>query len=264
MSRAVRALALATLVMPLASGAELLPRAAHPGENGLRITFEILPAESGTALPEELRTVEGGRLTVEDAWARGERYRRTTFVFPFPEGETRELVFYFAEDDERLRLIGFHKIRRRGGMPEGETIVFNPGPELPLQGRGVTVPPDTYTWLALFTALGGVVTTAEPITAHLWREEGGAVAVRIRPDGAEDLELFGTRVPSRRIAVETGKSPAGGTYWLSAAPPHHFLQYRGPADLVAAASDSPPVLVRATSSSEQVRQVFEDLEPEPD
>ena len=229
------------------------------------MTFEILPADPAKPLPESLHTFEGGRLTLEEAWARGERYRRATFVFPLPSGDTRERVVFFAEDGTRLRMIGFHRILRHYGMPEGETIVFNPAPELPLQGRGLTVPDDTYTLLGLFTALAGVAGAGTETSVHVWLDGPAPVAVEIRPDGSETLEVFGAKIESRRLRLSPreGEGPQA-EYWLAAEAPHHFLQYRGPADFLSPDGDAPRVLIRATSSSEQVKEVFEELSPKTD
>ena len=247
------------------AGAELVPATPFPKGAPLRMTFEILPADPARPLPESLHTFEGGRLTLEEAWARGERYRRATFVFPLPSGDTRERVVFFAEDGGRLRMIGFHRILRHYGMPEGETIVFNPAPELPLQGRGVEVPADTYTLLGLFTALGGVAAAGTEMSVHVWLDGPGPVAVGIRPDGNESLEVLGSKLESRRLRLSPrqGQGPEA-TYWIAADEPHHFLQYHGPADFLSAGGDAPRVVIRATSSSEQVKRAFEDLAPDPD
>lgn len=240
------------------ASAELFPLPGLPPERRVRLTFEIVPADSGTRLGDELREIEGGRLLFEEAEARGGRYRKTTIILPLPSGDTRERVVFFAEEEERVRMLGFHRIHRHHESPSGETLVFDSGTANPLTGRLSPVPADTYSYLGLFTALGGIAARPAPAKAHLWVGEREVVAVDIVPDGAEELQLLGTKVKARRLRVapRTGNaSPA--VYWFAETAPHSFLQYRGPGDfLTENGSGTPPILLRATSSSEQVKQLF--------
>ncbi|MGH7857733.1 MAG: hypothetical protein ACREQY_10425 [Candidatus Binatia bacterium] len=250
--------ALSLFCFALPAGAELLPLAPLPDAKSFRLTLEILPADPTKKLSEEVRAVEGGRLVVEETSVGPDRYRKSVLVLPLPSGDTRERVIFFAEEDERLRMLGFHRIRRHNEMPAGETIVFNPGPTNPLKGLPNQVPTDTYTYLSLFSALGGLATGKDPLRAHIWTAGAGAVAVEIVPDGVEELSVLGTRVKSRRLRVRAAEARgAEALYWLAHEPPHSFLQYRGPGDfLTDAPGEAEPVLLRATSSSEQVNRLF--------
>ncbi|MGH7819981.1 MAG: hypothetical protein ACREQ9_09420 [Candidatus Binatia bacterium] len=189
-----------------------------------------------------------------------DRYRKATLVLPLPDGDTRERVIFFAEEGERLRMLGFHRIRRHHEAPSGETIVFNPGPANPLQGLANQVPVDTYTYLSLFTALGGLASEEASTRTHLWVSGGGAFPVEIAAAGREELSVLGTRSQSRRLRLRSAEGRGReALYWLADAPPHSFLQYRGPADFLVdggAGDDSETILLRVTSSSEQVNRVF--------
>jgi hypothetical protein len=161
-------------------------------------------------------------------------------------------------------MIGFHNILRRSGSPTGETIVFNPAPENPMKGRAVNVPSDTYTYLALCTTIGGAVGEKAPRSAHLWVEGGDPLAVEIVAEGREELAVLGSRVRSVRLKVKgrDAKLPEA-TYWVAEAPPHSFLQYRGPADFLVASGTVPTVVLRATSSSDQFDRMFDRFERGP-
>lgn len=193
---------------------------------------------------------------MEQAFARGRRYRRLAIVFPSPNGDTRERVAYFAEEADRARMIGFHRIYRESGAARGETIVFDPGPDTPLQGRTVSTPADTYTYLALSGVLGAPVPAGEPRHIHVWLESGATVPAEIRLEGRELLELLGTRVESLRWVLDPDRAPRA-LYWISADPPHFLLQYLGPVEILGSAAPPPTLLLRATSSSEQVRRLFQ-------
>ena len=156
-----------------------------------------------------------------------------------------------------MRMLGFHRIHRHLEAPEETTIVFQSGVPNPLTGEPAQVPADTYTYLALCTALSSFSADHPPLPLHVWLRNS-AVPVEVGFDGKETLEVLGTRVPALRLRVRPKSGSAGeATYWFAEAPPHALLQYRGPGDFVAAPGDTAPgVLLRATASSEQVRKIF--------
>lgn len=238
------------------ASADLLPTSPLPAE--LRVTFEIVSADAKRKLPEELRQIEGGRLTAEETTVNGAQFRKETTVLPLPNGDTRERVIYFAEEDGRLRMLGFHRIRRHLEQPSGETLVFDSGGSNPMSGTALAVPADTYTYLGLTTALAAVVDAPAPVTTHLWIADGRVVPATIVSEGHDELGVLGTRVPSRRVRVK----PAGGEealYWFTEESPHSFLQYRGPGGLFTETAErSAAIVVRVTSSSAQVEKIFRD------
>lgn len=222
------------------------------------MTFEIIPARPRERLPADLRDIEGGRLTIEGILINGQRYQKASIVLPLPGGDTQERVLFFAEEADGIRLLGFHNLRRHLESPQGETVVFDSGRANPLGGRILRVSPDTYTLLALCVALAGASGTGAPLQANLWLNEQETVPVRITVEEREDLAVLGTRIAGRRIRVEP---TSGGSwialYWFADSPPHGFLQYRGPAAALSGSDrDAPPLVLRATSSSEQVRKAF--------
>jgi hypothetical protein len=253
---------MAALVLLAAGGhafAEPLPVTPIP-DGGLSMTFEIVAPEPGAELPAEVRDLEGGRLAIETKLAAGERYRKMTLVLPIPGGDTRERVVYFVEEGGRLRMLGYHRIRRHHDSPIGETLVFQSGGPNPLTGTALEVAADTYSRLSLCGALAGAVEHDDAPAARLRLRVGGgeAVPAEVVNEGRESLSLLGTRVSARRLRVRP-ENAAPGLYWFAEAPPHGFLQYRGPAEFLTEKEDgSPSVLLRATSSSEQVKKVFGD------
>lgn len=240
--------------------AELIPLAPLPPEGSLWVNFEILSTDRGRPLPEVLRDIESGRLQADEATVNGTRYRRTSLALPLVNGDRREVVLLLAEEQGRMRMLGFHRIHRHFEAPQGHTIVFQSGPPNPLTGDPVQVPADTYTYLALSTALSGFSADRAPLLVHLWVRDGEITAADIAFDGKEKLEVLGTQIPALRIRVRA-KSATGNEafYWFAEAEPHTLLQYRGPGGFLLEKGDSSPVvLLRATASSEQVRKIFRD------
>jgi hypothetical protein len=239
--------------------AELLPISPLPPERSLWINLEILPANRGEVLPEDLRRIEGGRLQAEEAVVNGRTYRKTSLVLPLANGDRREVVLLLAAEDGHVRMLGFHRIHRHEEKPVGTTTVFQSGAPNPLTGEAVQVPADTYTYLALCTALSSFGAGRSPLSLHLWLGDG-TVATEVAFDGEEEIAALGTHVRALRLRVE----PAGGKsrqalYWIAEASPHLLLQYRGPGDFLTGKSETAPqVLLRATASSEQVRTIFRD------
>jgi hypothetical protein len=242
------------------SHGELLssPEPAH--DRPLRLTFEILPADRDRPLPDEFRSIEGGRFSMDETIVNGARYVRASVVFPLSGGDRLERIVLFADEGGKLRMLGVHALRRHLETPEGETLVFQSGVPNPLNGRSRRVPVDTYTYLGLAAALRGTVGEPRPFGIHLvlMTDAGEPRAARVTPDGDEELSLFGTKVATRRFRVAVGGDRGGeARYWFGAAPPHPWLQYRGPADFLPTASDrAPEVILRATSSSEQTHRLF--------
>lgn len=223
------------------------------------MTFEILPSAPDRPLPDELRQIEGARLVVNETMVGGVRYVKTSAVFPLPNGDRLERIFLFADESGRLRMLGLHAVRRERETPKGETVVFQQsgGSPNPLTGRVTDVPADTYTYLALSTALRGLAKEPKPSTVHLWRGEEGAGPAEIVLEGQETLAVFGAKVPSLRFRVNPRGGGGEALYWFREVAPHSFLQYRGPADfLPVPKAGAPEVLLRATSSSEQTQEVF--------
>jgi hypothetical protein len=240
------------------AAAELLPLSPLPPERSLWINFEILPAGGSQALPENLREIESGRLQTEEATVNGQTYRKTSMILPLANGDRRETILLLAEEAGRMRMLGFHRIHRHLEAPQESTIVFQSGTSNPLTGEPAQVPADTYTYLALCTALSSFSAEHPPLALHVWLRNS-AVPVEVAFDGKETLEALGTRVPALRLRVRPKSGNSGdATYWFAAAPPHALLQYRGPGDFVVAPGDTTPgVLLRATASSEQVRKIFQ-------
>jgi hypothetical protein len=134
--------------------------------------------------------------------------------------------------------------------------VFQSGVPNPLSGEPTEVPPDTYTYLALCTALSGFGADRPPVSVHLW-QQGGAVPGDVAFDGKETIEVLGTRLAALRVRVRPKNASGSATYWFTEAQPHTLLQYRGPGDFLAPQGETAPdVLLRATASSEQVRKIF--------
>jgi len=241
--------------LPIA--AELLPISPLPPERSLWVNLEILPADRTQPLPEALRQIESGRLQAEEAVVNGRNYRKTSLVLPLSGGDRREVVLLLVEEDGHMRMLGFHRIRRHLDSPQGNTIVFQSGAANPLNGEPAVVPPDTYTHLALCTALSSFASDQPPLPVHLWFHDS-VLAARILFDGKEELAALGTHVATLRVRLETTDVQAGeAIYWFAEAPPHALLQYRGPGDFLTGKSDGAPrVLLRATASSEQVRTIF--------
>src|SRR5262249_9498193 len=127
----------------------------------------------------------------------------------------------------------------------------------PLTGDPAEVPADTYTYLALCTALASFDGERPPLAAHLW-SKGAAVPVDITFDGKEKIDALGGKGSALRVRL--GPKPGAGgeaTYWFTESEPHTVLQYRGPGDFLTAQNEpAPNVLLRATASSEQVRSML--------
>jgi len=246
----------ATLGTPFAR-ADLLPSSPLPPERSLWVNFEILPVDPAKSLPEGMRQLEGARLKAEEAVVNGQSYRKTSVTLPLPNGDRREVILLLAEEGGRLRMLGFHRILRHQESPQGATTVFQSGAPNPLTGEPAQVPADTYTYLALCTALSSFDAERPPVAAHLW-SKGAAVPIDIVFDGKEKLDVLGSQTPSLRVRL-TPKNTRGGEalYWFAEAEPHALLQYRGPGDFLTAQNETAPnVLLRATASSEQVREIF--------
>jgi hypothetical protein len=209
-------------------------------------------------LPAALRDIESGRLQADEAMVNGARYRRTSMALPLVGGDRREVVLLLAEEQGRMRMLGFHRIHRHFEAPQGRTIVFQSGAPNPLTGELVVVPADTYTYLALSTALSGFPSDRAPLPVHLWVRDGEVAVAEVAFDGKEKLEVLGTQMPALRIRVRPkGTEGAEALYWFAEAPPHPLLQYRGPGAFLLESGDSAPTIVlRATASSEQVRKIF--------
>jgi len=239
-----------------AAHADLLPLSPLPPERSLWINFEILPVEPSKPLPQALRDIESGRLQAEEAVVNGRNYRKTSMTLPLANGDKREVILLLAEEEGRMRMLGFHRIQRHLEQPQGKTVVFQSGAPNPLNGETAQVPADTYTYLALCTALSGFGSDHAPLPVHLWRGDA-AVAGDVQFDGKETIEVLGTRVAAWRVRVQPKGAGGGATYWFTEAEPHALLQYRGPADFLAPQGDGgTEVLLRATASSEQVRKIF--------
>jgi hypothetical protein len=236
--------------------ADLLPLSPLPPERSLWINFEILPAEPGKPLPQPLREIESGRLQAEEAVVNGRNYRKTSIVLPLANGDRREVILLLAEEEGRMRMLGFHRIQRHLETPQGTTVVFQSGAPNPLNGEPAQVPADTYTYLALCTALSGFGSDHATLPVHLWRGNA-VVASDVQFDGKETMDVLGTRVAALRVRVQPKNASGAATYWFTEAEPHALLQYRGPGDFLAPPGESAPeVLLRATASSEQVRKIF--------
>ncbi|MGH7802775.1 MAG: hypothetical protein ACREQJ_00375 [Candidatus Binatia bacterium] len=224
------------------------------------MTFEILPVDAKEPLPEDVREIEGARLQVDDFDAEGKRYLKMTIGLPLPSGDRRERVVFFHEDAGKLRMLGFHSIKRKVAGLEGETLVFDTGTPNPLrneQSRVLHVPADSYSYLALTFALRGLAAAPKPIDASLWHGDERTEKVRVVGAGTEELELLGTKIVSLKLEVHGGTPDAvAAIYWYAATAPHSFLQYEGPADFVTAEATIPRIRLRATSSSDQRRKFF--------
>lgn len=239
------------------AAADLLPLSPLPPERSLWINLEILPAERSKPLPESLRQIEAVRLRVEEATVNGQSYRKTSIVLPLANGDRREMILLLAEEGDRMRMLGFHRILRHLETPEGTTIVFQSGAPNPLNGEPAQVPADTYSYLALCTALSSFRSEHPPLPAHLWSGDA-AVAIDIVPDGKDTLDVLGTRTEALRVRIKPREGNSGeALYWFAEKPPHALLQYRGPGDFLTARGEPvSTVLLRATASSEQVRSIF--------
>ena len=180
--------------------ADLLPSAPLPPERSLWVNFEILPAEPGKPLPEALRQIESGRLQAEDAVVDGHSYRKTSVILPLANGDRREVILLLAEEGGRMRMLGFHRIQRHQEAPVGTTVVFQSGVPNPLTGVPAQVPADTYTYLALCTALASFGPDRPPLPAHLWLGDS-AVPIEVTFDGKEMLDVLGTKVSTLRVGV---------------------------------------------------------------
>ena len=224
------------------------------------MTFELLPADAKAPLPEDVREIEGARLQVDDFEAEGKRYLKMTIALPLPSGDRRERVVFFHDEGGKLRMLGFHSIRRKVAGLEGETLVFDTGTPNPMrneQSRVLKVPVDSYSYLALSFALRGLAAAPKSIDATLWHGEELTEKVQIVAAGTEELSLLGTKIPSVKLEVRGGADGAAeASYWYAASAPHTLLQYVGPADFVTAEAQTPRILMRATSSSDQRRKFF--------
>jgi hypothetical protein len=222
----------------------------------LWVNFEILPGESGKPLPDTLRQIESGRLQAEDAVVDGRNYRKTSVILPLADGDRREVILLLAEEDGRMRMLGFHRIHRHRETPVGTTVVFQSGVPNPLTGVSAQVPADTYTYLALCTALASFGPDRQPLPAHLWLGDS-AVPIEVAFDGKEVLDVLGTKVSTLRVGVRPRAGAGRATYWFTETAPHTFVQYRGPGDFLAGKDEAAAdVMLRATASSEQVRTLF--------
>jgi hypothetical protein len=245
------------LVGARSAAADLLPVPPLPPERSLWVNLEILPGDGTTALPKSLRDIESGRLQAEEATIEGKVYRKTSIILPLANGDRRELILLLAEEDGHVRMLGFHRVLRHRDAPEGQTTVFQSGSPNPLSGDAVQVPADTYSYLALCTALSSFAAKMPPIPLHVWFQNS-PLPVDLVFDGQEKLDVLGAATQSLRLRIKPhgGKGPEA-VYWFGDQPPHVLLQYRGPGDFLTAAGESAPnVVLRATASSEQVRSIF--------
>ena len=224
------------------------------------MTFELLAADPQVTLPDDVREVEGARMQVDEFTAEGKRYLKMTTGFPLPSGDRRERVVFFLDDGGKLRMLGFHAIRRKVTGLEGETLVFDTGVANPMQNpqsRVLHVPADSYSYLALALALRGLAAAPKSTEVSLWHGEEKTEKIQISSDGTEELALLGTKIPAVKLrARPVAQASGGGTYWYASAAPHAFLQYEGPGDFVTAEANAPRILMRATSSSEQKAKFF--------
>jgi hypothetical protein len=243
------------------AGADVLPDAASAFTEPLKLTFEILPEKPGTRLPDDLRKIEGARLQIEEFDASGGDYLRMTLTLPLPDGDRRERVVFFGQENGRLRMLGFHSMLRRPTGPEGQTVVFASGGANPLQGRTVSVPGDAYSRLGLFAALRGLAAERKKSRVSLWTDER-LLPAEISPEGTDTIFLFGSDVATVKLKLTTGeRSAADSFYWFDAESPHSFLQYEGPADFMTAEAADARVILRATSSSDHSRRLLQRLVP---
>lgn len=255
-----RGLAGTSALLVLATGpavADLLPLPPLPPERSLWVNFEILPADHAAALPPSLRDIESGRLQTEEATIEGRVYRKTSMVLPLANGDRRELILLLAEESGRVRMLGFHRVLRHHDTPQGKTTVFQSGAANPLNGDPVQVPADTYSYLALCTALSSFDGATPPVPLHVWFRDG-ALPVESAVEGTETIDVLGARTPAIRIRLKPrdGKGPQA-VYWFAEQLPHALLQYRGPGDFLTASGEAAPnVVLRATASSEQVRSIL--------
>jgi hypothetical protein len=244
--------------VPRPSQADLLPVSPLPPDRSLWVNFEILPADPANPLPEDMKAVEGARLKTEEAVVGGKTFRKTSVTVPLSNGDRRERILLLSVESDRMRMLGFHNIVRHQDSPLGRTTVFQSGEPNPLTGDPIEVPADTYTYLALCTALSSIEGARPPLPVHLWWN-GAAALVEIAFDGKETLDALGEKLPALRVrlAPKTGAAPA--VYWFAEAAPHALVQYRGPGDFLIGQGDAvPTVLLRATASSEQVRRILHD------
>lgn len=255
-----RELAGASALIALAcapAAADLLPVPPLPPERSLWVNFEILPADRAAALPPSVRDIESGRLQAEEATIEGKIYRKTSIVLPLANGDRRELILLLAEEDGRVRMLGFHRVLRHDDSPQGKTTVFQSGAPNPLNGDSVQVPADTYSYLALCTALSSFDAKTPPVPLHVWFRDA-ALPVEPAVEGIEKIDVLGAQTPALRIRLKPrdGKGPEA-VYWFGEQLPHALLQYRGPGDFLTASGEAAPnVVLRATASSEQVRSIL--------
>lgn len=244
------------------AAADLLPDAESAFAEPLKLTFEILPEKPGTRLPEDIRKIEGARLQIEEFDASGGDYLRMTLILPLPDGDRRERVVFFGQENGRLRMLGFHSVLRRPTGPEGQTVVFASGGANPLQGRTLTVPADSYSRLGLFAALRGLAASRKASRVTLWSGDDHVLPAEVSPEGTDTLFLFGSDVATVKLKLTTGERTAADSfYWLDAEAPYGVLQYEGPADFMTAEAAATRVVLRATSSSDQSRRLLKRLVP---
>ncbi len=252
------AIAAVGLTVPASSQADLLPVSPLPPDRSLWVNFEILPAEPAKPLPEIMKTVEGARLKTEEAVVSGQTYRKTSVTVPLPNGDRREMILLLAVESDRMRMLGFHHIVQHQDSSLGRTTVFQSGDPNPLTGDPTEVPADTYTYLALCTALSSIDGARPPLAVHLWWN-GTAVPVEIVFDGKETLDALGEKLPALRLRLTPKSGGAAAIFWFAEVAPHALLQYRGPGDFLIGRGDPvPTVMLRATASSEQVRRILHD------
>ena len=237
--------------------ADLLPAPPLPPERSLWVNFEILPSNRAAPLPPSLREIESGRLRTEEKTIEGKVYRKTSITLPLANGDRRELIILLAEEDGHLRMLGFHRALHQRDTSQERTTVFQAGAANPLSGDPVQVPADTYSYLALCTALASFERATPPVPLHVWFQ-GSLLPVDLVFEGSEKLDVLGAATGSVRIRIKPrgGKGPEA-IYWFGDQPPHLLLQYRGPGDFLTAEGEAAPsVVLRATASSEQVRSIF--------
>lgn len=180
-----------------------------------------------------------------------------SLALPLPTGGRRERVVFYRDDQGALRMLGYHSILRKDSGPEGETWVFDSGGTNPLTGRAAKVPADSYSFLGLFGALRGLSAAPKETALSLWVGDGKTLPAAVSLEGKETLELFGTDVPALKYAVApTNAGAPRASYWFGEQAPHSFLQYEGPADFMTAEAPQTTIMLRATSSSEQNKQLL--------
>lgn len=235
------------------ASAAWIPRSPLPAEQPVWVDFEVLPTDERRRLPEALRTIEGVKWSSSDSVVGERTFRKASATVTVAGGGRREVIALLQAETDGLRMLGFNRVEREGTASRHDTLVFDSGSPNPLSGKRVSVPDDTYTWLSLTAGLADPSLDGAPWRAHLW-SGGKARPVEIRLEGREALSVLGTEKMARRIVARIAGAKDAAEYWLGDEPPHLLLQYRGPADFLIEAA--PVVMLRATASSEQVRDLY--------